>query len=128
MALIGAGCGSSPAKATGGHHKRHHAAATTTTTKPSNTTTPSTTAKLASGPKDKKACAAYVSLGKDAHNSHRVIGKDFRRLFRDLKHAENKYLRKEGHRSAVALLEDHVRPLKKGLFDIFLLCNQMGQS
>jgi hypothetical protein len=126
VALLGAGCGSSADKAAGHRHRHVSATSTTTARTRQHTTTPSTAAKLASGPKDKVACTTLTSLGGDAHKSHQVIANDFRKVFRDLKHAENTKLRIEGHRSAVELLQRKVKRFKTSFFSVFLVCDQMG--
>lgn len=126
MALLGTGCGSSGDSTTTTlkhTHKHRSLSATTTTT----THTPTTAApKLASGTEDKAACTTFATIGNDAHKSHHVIAVDFRKLFRDMKHAENKDLRKEGHRSAVDLLSGKIHAFKTAFYSIFLICDQMG--
>jgi hypothetical protein len=124
IALLGAACSGSPStttRTTVHHHKARHRTTTTTTTTPQTRT--STT--LASGPRDKLACAGFAGLGQDVHRGHRVIRDAFKRLFRELKHAENTKLRRDGHAAARALLLGRVSSFKASFVSIYSLCNEM---
>ena len=128
IALFGAACsGSGPtATPTTVHHRHHHHKTTTTTTTTTTTKAAGVTkTTLASGPNDRSACATFSTLNHGKTRNHRVIAHEFRTMFRQMKHAENADLRKDGHAAARALLQEKVSAFKVDFLSIYTLCNRM---
>jgi hypothetical protein len=125
VALLGAACSGGSDKhttrTTVHHHHRARHRTTTTTTKPATQPVP----KLASGPRDKAACASFARLSGDTHKSHRVIARAFRNMFRKMKRAENHKLRRDSHAAAVALLQRKRSKFKKDFVALYATCYEM---
>jgi hypothetical protein len=122
VALFGAGCSGSADKAPTFHFHFPKKTTTTTTTTTSGATTPK---KLASGPNDQAACASFANLGSDVGEGHRRIAQAFRRLFRELKVAENATLRRDGHQAARALYLSRIKQFKRNFVGIYVICQEM---